>query len=498
MALPTLTVKLEDNDQTIHHRPESFPHVKSNHGDLVSLLEKRGVTPDPHEQSAKAEDWKTGITLVDDTYYNQEPEDLGPVDAGPQAAISNTIIREGKTLARVEVVLPRWSDVLRCKLHQARSQPRHPPPLDAPNTAAVNFSDGVDIKMEPCEDSKPLSAELERHDAAHVAWAIQDMRHPDVKVKKELLLSDEYLLYTLTWEGINHRYRIPVPQEIAEFPLPRAYIVHLYGGNLQSIFTEPRKDLVEWHGLKDWAFLTLDWNPHAPTRPGCSGLFFCGARQNTDDMPDPMRTFVRIQPGKWVYMGQYRFRPGKSLTAEHWKQQSALVRRTWTRAYMVKGYGMRTRIWLRRQKGSDYKLTEADYAGLESKQNEIKATVTEEDINAAFDRGEEEMGVYTMTCVGYDEEFIRLLVRNLHRWDPPAPKTKQDASGAEKRQSRKGMGSKRKPISVESETEESDKSADEPWIGEEEDEDVKVPVSVPTQEPERRSARKRVKRVRTS
>lgn len=149
---------------------------------------------------------------------------------------------------------------------------------------------------------------------------------PDVKVKKELLLSDEYLLHALTWEGINHRYPIPVPPEIAEHPLPRAYIANLYGGNMQSTFTEPRKDLVEWHGLRYWAFLVLDWNPHAPTRPGCSGLFFCGAPPPTeDDMPEVTRTFVRIRSGQWVYMGQYRFRPGKSLTTEHWKQQSPVV-----------------------------------------------------------------------------------------------------------------------------------------------------------------------------
>ncbi len=262
-------------------------------------------------------------------------------------AVPDVIVRDGKALAKIEVVLPRWKDVLRRKSRQARSEARHmeeqrPAHRGGMGREATALDEQSGVKREPVEDPQFRVLEKYNPGPVEVAQAIQEMRNvsssrhtpypcadciccqPDVKVKKELLLNDEYLLDALTWEGINNRYPIPVPPDIAEFPFPRAYIHHLYGGGHQVTFPEPNKDLVGWHGLKDWAFLTLEWNPHAPTRPGFSGLFFTG-RPPSDDMEDILRTFVRVRSGRWVYMGQYKFRRGKSLTAESWKQQSAVV-----------------------------------------------------------------------------------------------------------------------------------------------------------------------------
>ncbi len=218
--------------------------------------------------------------------------------------------------------------------------PAHPGGMGREATALAEQSG---VKREPVED--PEVRVLERYNPGpdEVAQAIQEMRNvsssnhtlklynnfrrfqPDVKVKKELMLSDEYLLDALTWEGINHRFPIPVPRGIAECPLPRAYISNLYGGGLQDTFAQPRAELVAWHGLRHWAFWTLDWNPHAPTCPGFSGLLFTVGKAQ-DDLKEVRRTFVRVAPGKWVYMGQYKMRSGKSLTAESWKQQKELVR----------------------------------------------------------------------------------------------------------------------------------------------------------------------------
>lgn len=61
------------------------------------------------------------------------------------------------------------------------------------------------------------------------------------------------------------------------------------------------------------------------------------------------------------------------------------------------------------------------------------------------------MGTYTMTCVGYDTEFLRVLERNAHGWAPPLPKKKtrlQDTATISK-----GRGSKRKPIELGSDDE---------------------------------------------
>ncbi len=106
--------------------------------------------------------------------------------------------------------------------------------------------------------------------------------------------------------------------------------------------------------------------------------------------------------------------------------------------------------------------------------------------------------MYTMTCVGYDEEFIRFLVRNVHMWSPRPPKRKGAAPRIAQKESRTGTGSKRKPIEVESDGEQAEGGADKAQASlKDEEEDIKVPSSS-VQEPERRSTRERVKRVRTS
>ena len=136
-----------------------------------------------------------------------------------------------------------------------------------------------------------------------------------MKVKKELLLSDEFLLDALTWEGINHRFPVSLPKEIAEKPFTRRYISNMYGGGTEDTFPHPRKDLLDLHGFKHWAFLSLEYNPHAPTKPGHSGLFFKSERALEGWREEVMRIFVRFGPAKWVYMGQYKMQPGISLTA---------------------------------------------------------------------------------------------------------------------------------------------------------------------------------------
>lgn len=146
-------------------------------------------------------------------------------------------------------------------------------------------------------------------------------------MKKELLLSDEFLLDALTWEGINYKYPIPLPKEVAECTLNRKYISHLYGGNIQETFPTPRDEMVELHGLDDWMFLSLDFNPHAPTRPGHSGLFFSEEGRATKPWPTIERTFILVQSGKWMYMGQYKMEPGITLSTELWRQQKRSVRR---------------------------------------------------------------------------------------------------------------------------------------------------------------------------
>ena len=83
------------------------------------------------------------------------------------------------------------------------------------------------------------------------------------------------------------------------------------------------------------------------------------------------------------------------------------------------------------------------------------------------------MGTYWMTCVGYDAEFIEVLVRNVSRWIElekqkavekerreklgPGPRKKAGSRGQPKGRGKgKGTGTKRKPIEIEPDSEPED------------------------------------------
>ena len=145
------------------------------------------------------------------------------------------------------------------------------------------------------------------------------LRQPVMKVKKEPILDDEELLDALTWEGINHRYPIPVSRNIAEYTFSREYIANLYGGNIQQVFPRSKQDKLDVHCLDDWFFIRLDYNPHAPARPGRSGLYLC-SDNGIDFLPTPRRTFIRFSDSHWMYMGQYRVKPRGVLASSRWTE----------------------------------------------------------------------------------------------------------------------------------------------------------------------------------
>lgn len=65
-------------------------------------------------------------------------------------------------------------------------------------------------------------------------------------------------------------------------------------------------------------------------RPGFSGLYFTMDNAATCDERETLgsvkRTFGRLGANRWIYLGQYEFAPGVSLTAAFWTEQSIQVR----------------------------------------------------------------------------------------------------------------------------------------------------------------------------
>ena len=67
------------------------------------------------------------------------------------------------------------------------------------------------------------------------------------------------------------------------------------------------------------------------------------------------------------------------------------MRRAWTKAILTKTFGAENcvEIWLRKQRGADYKITQQQVNRELPRINHIRANLTEEDVIGAFDRGEQ-------------------------------------------------------------------------------------------------------------
>ena len=74
------------------------------------------------------------------------------------------------------------------------------------------------------------------------------------------------------------------------------------------------------------------------------------------------------------------------------------MRQAWAEGILNAGWGWRNcvRIWLRKQRGAEYKIVNKDLEEGKKNIKHIWATLTLEDIIAAYDRGEEVSVVLVM------------------------------------------------------------------------------------------------------
>ncbi|KAH9949185.1 hypothetical protein B0H21DRAFT_688862 [Amylocystis lapponica] len=229
-----------------------------------------------------------------------------------------------------------------------------------------------------------------------------------------------------------HPFPVTLAPGIRDRTVSRPALSQHFGGNLRSSFPAiPAGKLAE-HGYDNFMCINLLYAPHAPQNPGHPGLFLqltpargSWAQQRPDCHWDTMVVFVRLKAGAWLYLGEYEMTPVASLTPGEWRAQSDAVRRNWSENTAAKGWAryIRAKIHLRRRLGRDPTEEEID-AGMEDKQQ--YDDVTAEDVVEAYDTGAEAMGAWCMKCVGYDEDFQRL-VGSLEQSKRPLKTTRKTA-----------------------------------------------------------------------
>lgn len=277
------------------------------------------------------------------------------------------------------------------------------------------------IKAEPKEE--PLSAE-------ELAATLEKYRNPHAKIKKDTQFDGAMVTDRLKAIGFE-RYPIDMEERLQQFLFNRHYIHNLYGGSFVDTFPSPSDEKVAIHGLDDFMFITLDLHPHAPLNPGDPGLFLnmVPADGTWGNARQVVRVFVRLRDtpkALWQYSENYRMYPSESL------ERSLLDNhrwRSWGMRILQHGFGIdvRARVYARREYHREPTLEEMEELVSDARLREIASYLSWQEISAAYERNEEEIGVWCKKCVGYDVEFQRLLVDNADRFTPPAGKRKRTA-----------------------------------------------------------------------
>ena len=69
-------------------------------------------------------------------------------------------------------------------------------------------------------------------------------------------------------------FDVAIENEVKYTAVPRQFFSSTWGGNPQETFPSISAKFLDKHGLNDFMYPNLLWNPHGPQVPGCAGLFF--------------------------------------------------------------------------------------------------------------------------------------------------------------------------------------------------------------------------------
>ncbi|KAJ6615539.1 hypothetical protein B0H10DRAFT_2040925 [Mycena sp. CBHHK59/15] len=218
---------------------------------------------------------------------------------------------------------------------------------------------------------------------------------------------------------------IALNADIKNVAVRRDFMRIRYGGNSQAAFPAISEKNFRKTGHRDFMYPSLVQNPDAPMVPGAPGLFLDATGQSAKDCKvgwavEAHKVLTRLGTNDYLYMGNYAVRPAESLTRQEWNAQEPKMRNRWCAKLAKKDWGRitRTRIALRRRLGHKPSQNEVDEAMMSAQKY---LNITSEDIARAFDCGEERLAVWTMKCVGYDEQFQRDLAREILGFVPPTP-----------------------------------------------------------------------------
>lgn len=189
----------------------------------------------------------------------------------------------------------------------------------------MSVEEGRETKVENLKSSCINVCSFHRSQFPVITLIVQDNLQSLAKIKKNTQLEFATVLDRLESVGANEVYPIHRAEKYITFS--RMYLTYLYGGSFVSTFPRISEDRVNLHGIDNLGFPNLEFNPNAPVVPGAPGLLFTSRLNAFGNKPWVSKVFIPWKGDHtWGYMGDYRFIPAPSLSAEEFAVQNPAVR----------------------------------------------------------------------------------------------------------------------------------------------------------------------------
>ncbi|KAL5530736.1 hypothetical protein ACEPAF_6994 [Sanghuangporus sanghuang] len=225
-------------------------------------------------------------------------------------------------------------------------------------------------------------------------------------------LESEEATSTLVWRPIKYKLKLGLKGWIVEeIVLPDPYEDN---SNSNNLISEDLHDLQNDCPDQQSAAQKMSHLKNIATelkrKPGAPGLYY--ALRDPARWPNAQElVFTRYGANRWNFMGIYSITKSQQLSAKEFQSLSPKVQDTWFSNIWSHKWGDYTlaAIYLRKHQHAEPTDMEVEYYA-KKKAALIHRKVTSNNVKQAFLSGAEKINVWTMKCIGYDEELKKRLI----------------------------------------------------------------------------------------
>ncbi|KAL5508583.1 hypothetical protein ACEPAH_6202 [Sanghuangporus vaninii] len=247
-----------------------------------------------------------------------------------------------------------------------------------------------------------------------IAQKMSELKNPEVEETEQGIMSGIEILHKRLAEIGYKIFQIRASPAVINMTFSRSKLNHTFGGRIIDTFSKIQIDRLpqSLRGYVGIRFMCLNalYNAHCPQKPGAPGLYY--ALRDLARWPNAQElVFTRYGANRWNFMGIYNITRSQQLSAEEFQSLSSKVQDTWFSNIWSHKWGDYTlaAIYLRKHRHAEPTDMEVEYYA-KKKAALIHRKVTSNDVKQAFLSGAEKINVWTMKCIGYDEELKKRLV----------------------------------------------------------------------------------------